>query len=242
MSDEAKAVEAIAKTTEKALDSVQRFGSFLARLVGGPLEQKIGIWEDEFKYERWERQVRLMERSQVFLAERGLERPSRVLPLSFALPLLRGALLEDDDYLQDMWARLLSSAADADSQVEVRRTFVTILENLAPLDALVLERIAAVYTGDRNQLYWTKYLPDRVLLERPEGEVESIHPAHAVEIAVGNLVRLGCLTSAMAWGGMAVFSSVHVTALGYDFIRACVLSPTAATNRSTSGPTGAVAK
>lgn len=224
MDKEAEAVAEVAKTTGKAIDAGREFGGFVSRIVGRPLEIALGIFEDKLKYFRWERQLRLIDRAQKLLTERGLAQPTRQVPLGFAIPLLEAASLEEDDQLQDMWARLLVNAADANSQVEVRRTFITILENLAPLDALILERIAAEHTGERDQDIWTKYLPERVLLEKPEPEDENLHPPHDVEIALANLARLGCITSHMAWGGMAIFSCVNITALGQAFIKACASS------------------
>jgi hypothetical protein len=224
MSDEAKATEEVAKTAGKAIDATRELGNFVSRYVSGPLEQATGIIEDKLKYHRWERQVRLMERADQFLKERGLSYPTRPVSLKLAIPILQGASLEDNDDLQDRWVALLVNAADAAAQVEPRRAFVSILEDLAPIDALVLDRIYAVTPGshpdaDLTQGIWTALLPERGLMERPADE--STRPSPEIEEAIGNLVRLGLLTSAMAWGGAMVFSCVHQTVLGREFVRAC---------------------
>lgn len=219
MSDDSKAVEEVAKATGKAIDGTRELGGFISKYVGGSLEQAMGIVEDKLKYLRLERQIRLAERANAFLNERGLLQPSRQVPLRIAIPLLQGGSLEEDDWLQDRWATLLVNAADATTQVEVRRAFISILEDLTPLDAMVLEKVYALDRGaDLDKEVWTTYLPDRVTVDRPERE--NANPPTNVQVALGNLARLGLVTTAMTWGGRAIFSCVYRTFLGCEFLRA----------------------
>lgn len=111
--ESAKAVQEIAKTTGKAIDAGEKFGVFISRFISGPLEQGMGIFEDKLKYMRWERQVRLMQRADQLMKEICLDKPTRSIPLKLAVPLLEAASLEDDDTLQDLWARLLVNAANS---------------------------------------------------------------------------------------------------------------------------------
>ena len=46
-----------------------------------------------------------MQRAEQLLLEAGLSNPTRAIALKLAVPLLEAASLEDDDYLQDLWAR-----------------------------------------------------------------------------------------------------------------------------------------
>ena len=94
-------------------------------------------------YVRWERTQRLWTRADVFLAENGLDAPTRLLPYKVGVPLIEAASLEEDDDLQDIWARLLANAADAESGVDVQRRFVTILQDFNRLEAQVLSMLAS---------------------------------------------------------------------------------------------------
>lgn len=105
MGDETEALREIAKTTGKAIDAGQQFGGFISRFISGPLEQGIGIFEAKLKYMRWERQHRLMKHADEFMESIGIEGPTKPLPFKFAVPLFQAASLEDDNYLQDMWAK-----------------------------------------------------------------------------------------------------------------------------------------
>ncbi len=57
LTEAVKAVQEVAKTTSKSIDVVQDLGKFVARFVGGTLEQASGMVEDKLKYLRWERQA-----------------------------------------------------------------------------------------------------------------------------------------------------------------------------------------
>ena len=219
MSEESKALEELAKTTGKAIDASRELGGFLSQYIGGSLEQAMGIIEDKLKYLRWERQVRLAERANALLAERGLPLPSRKIPLQIAIPLIQAASLEEDDWLQDQWAALLVNAGDATSHVQVRRAFISILEDLTPLDALLLKKIYSSTTvPDAEAEIWTTHLPDYITAEKPNQQ--NVRPPSHVEISLGNLARLGLITTAMVWGGIAIFSCVHRTVLGSEFLLA----------------------
>ena len=108
----AKAAQEIAKTAGKVVEAGERFGAFISKYIRGPLEQGIGIFEDKLKYMRWERQLRLMQRANELIRISGSTAPSRPIPIKLAVPLLQAASMEDDDYLQDMWAKLLVNAAE----------------------------------------------------------------------------------------------------------------------------------
>ena len=120
VSETAKAVQEVAKTTGKAIDAGKEFGGFISRYIAGSIEQGMGIFEDKLKYIRWERQVRFMRRANQLMKQLGLTQPTRPIPLKLALPLFEAASLEDDDYLQDLWARLLVNAANAETESRSR--------------------------------------------------------------------------------------------------------------------------
>ncbi len=207
----------------EGIDAVRDFGAFLGRIIGGPLEQAGGIVEDKIRYIRLERQLRLQNRFFQVLRERGLSGPTRTLPLKLAIPLLQAATMEENDDLQDLWANLLANSADADSGVEARRTFIDILSSFTTLDALVFDRIYSIPERHQNEEIWTLCLPDKVTLEQPN--VESSRPTADVELSLGNLIRNGCLNSAVAWGGVQITSVVNQTVLGRYLHKACSRNP-----------------
>lgn len=222
ITESAKAAQEIAKTAGKAIDATREAGGFIARFVAGPLEQGMGIFEDRLRYLRWERQLRLMRRSEEVLRELGLSGPTRPVPLKLAIPLLQGASLEEDDQLQDRWVNLLVNAANANSGVEIRRAYIEILEQITPLEAKILDVIYALpFETIRINGVVTQDLPNstRAVLET-ETE-ETADPTDDVKLAIGNLARIGCLKYVSTWGGGEYYKRTLPTFLGQAFVNAC---------------------
>jgi hypothetical protein len=224
LKETAKATQEVAKTAGKAIDAGEKLGRFIARFISGPLEQGIGIFEDKLRYMRWERQQRLMKRAEDFMREVGLNQPTRPLQLKFAVPLLQAASLEDDDYLQDLWAKLLVNAANATSGVDQKRAFVDILESLSAFDAQILEKLYSLpFEETRHKGILTQHLPGSVSVEPDDPNHKQVPPSAEVELALANLARLGVISVARSWGGGEIFASVNPTLLGKSFVQACTL-------------------
>lgn len=222
MSDEAKAVEEVARTTGKAVDATRQLGGFLARFLAPPLEQVSEMATDWLGQRRFERQVRLAERTVEFLTERGLDRPTRAVPPSIALPLIEEASLEEDDWMQDVWAQLLANAADASSGVEIKRAFVAMLSEIGPLEVRILETLYEIPEGDQTHGIMTVRLPDEAYARASSrGGLERAGLPAEVDVALGNLVRLGCISAAGTLGGGVTLSVVYQTPLGRAFVEAC---------------------
>ena len=209
-----------AKVAGKGLDIVHDVGGFVARYIGGSLEQGIGIFEDKLRYMRWERQQRLIKRSNELSNELGLPGPTRAVPLKIASPLIQEASLEENDELQDRWVALLVNAANSDCNKDIKRTFVTILSQLSAYEVRVLDSIYSVSLGSPEAQIWTRDLPDKVLRESPP-EQESRRPHRELELALATLDQLGLIVSQMMF--TKSFECIGQTALGEVFVAACRL-------------------
>ena len=221
LDEESKAVQEVAKTAGKAVDAAREAGGFIAKFVAGPLEQGMGIFEDRLRYMRWERQVRLMRRAEELLAQLGMSAPSRSVPLNIAIPLIQAGSLEEDDAMQDRWAALLVNAADASFPAEIQRAYVSILEQITPLEARILDTIYALFFDETQHAgVLTENLPDMARVKN-DNETEFVMPSEVVVLALSNLVRVGCLRAGMTWGGGESYSRVNPTVLGRAFVHAC---------------------
>ncbi len=225
----AKATQEVAKASSKAIDAAEKFGGFLSRYIGGPLEQAIGIYEDKLKYIRWERQERLYLRAQDFIEKEGSPKLTRPIPLKHAVPLISSASLEDDDELQDVWARLLVNFTIETSSIESNRTYIDLLERLSSLEALIVN---SVYINEYDAMHHegvtTQHLPHRadVLPEKKDDETREamkIEPSIEVKLALANLDRLGIVAVGRSMGGGQLFGRLNPTLLGRAFYEACTL-------------------
>ncbi|MBU6441866.1 MAG: DUF4393 domain-containing protein [Betaproteobacteria bacterium] len=232
--EQARAVRAVADAAKQAIQAGQQLGSFISRYIGGPLEQGIGIWEDKLRYLRWERQIRFMTQADKYIKLCGLPRPDRAVPLKIALPIFQAASIEEDDGLQDRWAILLANAGNSSSGIDVQRAFVSILEEISPLQAKILDLIYDLpFDAARHEGIWIIDLPHSVRiattddkrLSRAENSLPDL--ADDIKIALADLDRLGCLRVARSIGGGEVFISVNPTLLGAKFVQACRLQASA---------------
>lgn len=217
-----KAAQEIAETGGKGIDAARTLAEFVAKFIGGPLEKASGIVEDHLRYVRWERQIRLINRAEKFLQERGLDAPTRAVPIKVAIPLFQAAWVEENDELQDRWARLLACAADARSDVEVTRGLVSILQDLGPMESRVLESIYdAPPELNPNGVVTTECLPEGYGAPEKSNNTDPKLPREEVQIALLHLKRLGCIDAAGTWDSITGIMRVRLTELGRTLVHAC---------------------
>jgi hypothetical protein len=214
----AKAAKAAAETTGKAIDAGRDAGGFIAKYIAGPLEQGMGIFEDKLKYMRWERQLRLMRRSEQLTIELGYGAPSRAIPMKVAIPLFQGASIEDDDTMQDRWINLLINAAYARNEQQVQRYHVDMLAQMSPLEAQILDKVYALpFEEAKEKGIIASQLPTNASVL---GGGWPWEPETSVCLALANLKRLGCIALPDT-AAEDFFAIVLPTRLGRDFVAAC---------------------
>ncbi|MCY4426442.1 MAG: Abi-alpha family protein [Halieaceae bacterium] len=226
VTETSRAVKETAVATGKVVDLADRFGTFVAKFVAGPLEQSVGIFEDQLRFARFKRQLRLMEKVNELMADVCGNKQIKPLELKLAIPLFQAASLEDDDDLQDIWARLLVNSSVASHGIELRRAYIDILVQLTQMDANILDKIYAIPHDTHQNLHvLTGGLPDTVSV-RDVGSSEQnglVQPSPEVTISLANLSRLGCIGLPTAWDGGEIFTSVYHTVMGRSLIHACRL-------------------
>lgn len=225
LNETAKAVQEVAKTTGKAIGAAEKVGGFISRYVGGSLKEGMGILEDKLKFARWERKLVFMQRAEDLQRQANRNGPTRAIPLKLAVPLLEAASLEDDDYLQDLWARLLVNAANANSNVKLQRAHISILEQLTPLEAAILQKIYSLpYDEMRHEGVEASRLPDEVSVVNPKNQDTTVvEPSEEIKLGLANLARVGCIVLQKSWGGGELFNRINPTLLGKTLVEACTL-------------------
>lgn len=173
--EEAKATQEIAKATGKGIDAAREFGGFFSKVFGGGLENLGGTFGDWASVYRYKNILKLRDKVNALHKERGLD-AIEPIPFRIALPFIEKVSAEDDEGLQDMWARLLVNANDKNSGVKISKIYVDILASLQPLDAKIVD-----YLG---------LAQDKILTEI----VDNIEAGKdEIRLSISNLHRLGCL-------------------------------------------------
>jgi len=215
----ADATAEMAKTADTALELGGKFGS----IFKGPLNTATSMIENELKFIAAKRALRLSDKWDALMHARGLDAPTRPLPLNFLLPLLTTAVLEEDDELQETWARLLVNAGDAATEMELRTAYVEILKGMSAFDVRNLAAMAmaslAIPSG-KPRAVLTINLP-----AASEGFAGHFTKAPTISrelgVSLANLSRLGCAMPAGGMDGSVQYTIMTVTDLGLALYQAC---------------------
>jgi Abortive infection alpha len=248
ISESAKAIQEVAKIANQGIAAGQQLGSFVAKLIGEPLEVASGMLSDRLKFARAERLLRLKTRFDEETKRRGVSEVFRGVSPKFVLPLLENASLEGDDELQDLWANLLASSVDPSFDGSIRVAYIDILRQLEVIDVHVLQSIYGAYEqAARFQgaaIFWPRYVSDNSpasIAIQSRGVIENLDiDADLYENSIDNLVRLRCVSPFIetklvhADGGRQMiemyddvtrdhgYVQICMTALGVSFVRACL--------------------
>ena len=237
MSDEivetAKATQEVAKATVKGLEVSEKVGGFFAKVLGEPIETATGILGDKLKFMRWERQVRLIDQVEKINHDRGIEGKEIPVPPKLAIPIIENASLEEDDLLQDLWAKLMSSAQGEESSIVVRSAFIDIIKQLEVIDVQILNAMFDGYVKAVGRENIHNGTPRRISFSKTSIINALKIPEHVYEDSIDNLMRVRCVCSEIkVMNGMNIngesatidkgYDSLNLTSLGVRFIIACI--------------------
>lgn len=229
--ESAKATQEVAKTASKAIGASEKFGSWISKYLHTSLEEGIGIFEDKLKYMRWQNQINFMKKAEEKLNKLGFSQPIKPIPLKFAIPILESASIEDNEYLQSLWANLLINASTNKNNFNLEKFYINILQQLSSLEAKIIEAIYSKYnkhlTIEYNKNIITENLPDSIkfyiepnYVHETEETYKAIQiyenlkiPNNNLKIALLNLDRLKCIKIAIK-NDEYDFKIVHPTIMG----------------------------
>jgi hypothetical protein len=147
MTDEqSKAVQEVAKTSGQLIDTAQKAGSFISKIVGGASSQIGGMLEDSAKFYRLKNLLRIADKVEAIHAQRRIEGRIIPIPLRNAIPMLDSAALEDDDALQNVWARLIANSTDPGFKEVLHPGYVGIIKQMSSDEAIILNSFLKLNT------------------------------------------------------------------------------------------------
>lgn len=203
------------------VQAARDLGGWFGKHLDGPTSQVSGMIEDRLKYTRAIRVNRLARKFNEELAADGGIANLRAVPTSFALAALEEGSMEEDDDLQDIWARLLANAADASSGVSPRRAYISMIKDMTPLDAIIFESIYSVTAEDGRRLaILTHELPARASDAKGTKQDERPKPSQEVIVSLANLARIGAIEYGSSWSGGEIFDIVNQCVNGQELFKA----------------------
>ena len=155
--------------------------SFIEKLIAAPLMEGTGFFTDKVKYWRFKNQISIIEKARKFLKEKGIYVPKKI-PIKDLTTLLEYASFEEEEIMQDSWAKLLANALDPKNQFNACHIFSQLLNQLSVNEFYVLKFIYSKCFFVTSE--------DRPYLERAALVRNSATDYKTTALLIDNLLRL----------------------------------------------------
>jgi hypothetical protein len=249
MSEKAKAVQEVAKTTNSAIEASEKVAGFVAKVVGDTAIQLGGVLADWTHYYRFKNLLTIADKIQTLQRQRRLEGKTNPIPPRIAIPLLEAAALEDDPTLQDVWALLIANSTDPNFAEVLHPSFIGIIQQISADEAVILNNCVTRYgfpvlfhhhLPKEGQGLWTSASSTRTFTEITERWCKFCHElplknAANAGVYLDNLQRLKLVelgydfSNGGAFGQQLIKDSIpardeylKMTAFGTQFVSACM--------------------
>lgn len=126
-------IQMLSRSTGYEIESLDRVGQFISTMMDKNIEQTLDFLYEITRFKHWERQIKLVEKVETLMFEKGISQPIRPIKSKMAFPIFKSASLEDQEELHDIWARLFTSALDSNRPLP-RYVFIDIIRQLEIID------------------------------------------------------------------------------------------------------------
>ncbi|MDP1710138.1 MAG: Abi-alpha family protein [bacterium] len=110
---ELKEINIKSSTIEKGLELAK---DFLGKLISPTIEEVGLLISDNVKFLRFKNQVRILLKAKSYVEKHNIS--LKEIPIKILVPLLDKASLEDDELLQDKWAKMLVNMVDSENNLQ----------------------------------------------------------------------------------------------------------------------------
>jgi len=201
------------KLAEKSLELVK---DFLQKIINPPPEELGLLFADNIKYWRFKNQLRIIQKAQKFTKDNDVH--LQQISLKFLIPMLDYASLEEDEYLQNKWAKLLANSVDSSKQFN-NSVFPYILSQISSNEAKCLFHMRKEKSFDVDEFaeIFKKYelsWPIVFNLKR----LGLIQTQDDLLLSPGEWDEDGIYFQSVDFNG---YSKFELTELGISFVNAC---------------------
>ncbi|HEX8562606.1 MAG TPA: hypothetical protein VF676_06470 [Flavobacterium sp.] len=193
---------------EKSIDTVK---GFLEKLLGSTVEEAGLIFADNMKLRRFRNQLKIWEKAQKIVIERGIN-PQQI-SLKALVPLLEFSSLEEEESLQEKWSNLIVNYVDADSKYK-STIFPWILNQISSMECLLLKDIVErdhIYgvNIDRSGVDYSNLVRLGLLERKTLRPTTGLNPRKGVQRMILQMSK----------------GEFVITPLGIEFVNCCSSSP-----------------
>ncbi|MDE6747210.1 MAG: DUF4393 domain-containing protein [Oscillospiraceae bacterium] len=90
---------------------------------------------------RWNGAIKFYDQYAELIKQRELEGKRKPIPPKYVLEIFDNAILEDDESLRELWARLLVNWEDPRKKLDMRSVYISIIKSLSPVEVKILSLI-----------------------------------------------------------------------------------------------------
>lgn len=166
----------------------------LRRVFGSALTEFGEMLTDSVRLWRFRNLLRIREKVDRIVQERDVpESAFQALPFGDSMRTIEGASQEDDDDVQELWARLIVKAAESDTP-KINKLHIEILRSLAPADTALLELLHPSVVNREFALGAEVQAFNDEMNARADAKWRKFSEKDRA-VSVQNLTRLRCITS-----------------------------------------------
>lgn len=199
MTEDPGSTKEVAEATKSVAEFSSKLLDFFTRACGDIVEDTFGIFADKVRAYRTKKQLEFVTEIENDCRMRGFVIEKKI-PLRLAWPIVVHGAEEDNESLRNMWKRLFVNALDPSQASEIRKAFVSILQDLEPLDVILLDKLVKTTVFERT----TTQYPAVTAKNVSQALVLDIRD---VEAALDNLDRQGLASKYPLSGGVISDSS-----------------------------------
>lgn len=183
------------KTYQKGMDLLMQVGNFLGG-VFRPAATELGqLLGDQMRYWRFKNAVNIMTKAEEIAKERKLSSDQmKALSFGAGVRLLEAASQEDDESVQEMWARLIANSVDPNTEVSPEKMYIDVLKSFSGREVRFLDLLSQYETLRRRrfQAEGERLEAESNLQNLAETGWRKFDPTER-NASIQNLIRLRCV-------------------------------------------------
>ena len=161
--------------------AAQKALEFIEKIAAAPLMEFTGIFTDKVKYWRFKNQIDIITKAREYLKSKGIDTPKKI-PIKDVSTLLEYDSFEEEEIIQDSWAKLLANTMNPNNQFNACHIFSQVLNQTSVNEIYILNYIYSRCFISNSE--------DRPYLERRELIRHSNADHHTGILLIDNLLRL----------------------------------------------------
>jgi hypothetical protein len=181
------------RTAQALIGAARDAGAYLGPHFRNAVSEFAGLCGDQMAYWRFSNFNRLLNKVEAKIKD-GKVPPHALRKLSFAdsVRVIEAASAEEEDSVQELWARLIKNAVDPAGTTTVKKVYIELLKSLSPPEAAFLDLLSKGQLTKRLTVKEAQTLYAE--MHSVADQCWRLFDNDEQKVAIQNLTRLRCIT------------------------------------------------